>query len=214
MRQIDDPVRLRRRAANLERGPGRRVHPGVLARHIGGSSVCTSSPLRVRPGHRVAGTGSSNPFPSSAESATNLVGCRGRHTRVGLESSNSLCSSGESANHRFRLLGWHGDGLRHSAAGRCAARSRRPAQLRGKSSPAFLQASIPSWMCRAVRSPASQPKRGRKKSVPTAVSLPRHRSPGSAAQHGPGRSCSAARPLHPLRPGQGGRGTATASQRT
>ena len=37
MRQIDDPVRLRRRAANLERGPGTRVDPGVLARHIGGS---------------------------------------------------------------------------------------------------------------------------------------------------------------------------------
>ncbi len=73
MRQIDDPVRLRRRAANLERGPGRRVHPGVLARHIGGSSVCTSSPLRVRPGHRVAGTGSSNPFPSSEESNANLT---------------------------------------------------------------------------------------------------------------------------------------------
>ena len=53
MRQIDDPVRLRRRAANLERGPGRRVDPGVLARHIGGNSVCTSSPLRVRPGHHV-----------------------------------------------------------------------------------------------------------------------------------------------------------------
>jgi hypothetical protein len=62
MRQIEDPVRLRRRAAN----------PGVLARHIGGSSVCTSSPLRVRPGHRVAGTGSSNPFPSSGESGANL----------------------------------------------------------------------------------------------------------------------------------------------
>ena len=45
MRQIDDRVRLRRRAANLEfgRGPGTRVDPGVLARHIGGSPVCRSA---------------------------------------------------------------------------------------------------------------------------------------------------------------------------
>ena len=31
MRQIDDPVRLRRRAVNLERGPGRRVHLSLRA---------------------------------------------------------------------------------------------------------------------------------------------------------------------------------------
>ena len=84
MRQIDDPVRLRRRAANLERGPGRRVHPGVLARHIGGSSVCTSSPLRVRPGHRVAGTGSSNPFPSRREDSANFRSLSGK-TRCRVE---------------------------------------------------------------------------------------------------------------------------------
>jgi acyl-CoA synthetase (AMP-forming)/AMP-acid ligase II len=43
MRQIDEPGRLRRRAANLEfgRGSSTRVDPGVLARHIGGSPVCT-----------------------------------------------------------------------------------------------------------------------------------------------------------------------------
>src|SRR5690349_16403892 len=43
MRQIDDPVRLRRRAANLEfgRGPGTRLDPGVLAQQIGESPVCT-----------------------------------------------------------------------------------------------------------------------------------------------------------------------------
>ena len=38
MRQIDEPGRLRRRAANLEfgRGSSTRVDPGVLARHIDG----------------------------------------------------------------------------------------------------------------------------------------------------------------------------------
>ena len=71
MRQIDDPVRLRRRAANLERGPGRRVHPGVLGGILEEVRFALDSPLRVRPGHRVAGTGSSNPFPSSGEFSAN-----------------------------------------------------------------------------------------------------------------------------------------------